>query len=239
MPEETQDQEEQQQEAASRPEGLPEKFETIEALASSYAELEKKFHSEKPAGISKEESSNSSEEIPASFDWVYAAFHKNEGKLADTDYEKIEKDHKLDRKTVDRMIEVDNQAVQADAESVYASIEGGRESYDSATKWAAKEYSPEEQVAFNMALEDGGYTRELILKDLMSRWKTAGSKSPEAEKNAEGESVTTAATVSGDLSEKYSSSEQMHKDMNSRQYKNDAAFRDQVIAKAKRSKLLT
>ena len=125
----------QSQEEQQRPEGLPEKFSSVEDLAKSYQELESKL------GGSSEEESTSTEETTTesaesnqeavenvigvdAFDKYSTEYADNEGKLTDDSYKELQEKYNFSRELVDSFIKGQEALTSIDLDDVYSTVGG-------------------------------------------------------------------------------------------------------------------
>lgn len=111
-------------------------------------------------------------------------------------------------------------------DAVYGAV-GGQEQYGAMVQWAAANASPEQIAEFNAAVNSGDRVKAtLAAKVMYGSFTENGGKAP----NLVNGGKTSTAAEQG-----YASIEQMGKDLNSTQYREDPAFRRQVDAKVEAS----
>ena len=215
-----------------KPDGIPDKFYNAEtgavnydALAKSYAELEKKQsqgnkdaepEAEKPVEKAAEEVVESAglnmQELSAEYD-------ENQG-LTDKSYEALEKAG-IDRATVDNYI-AGQAALVAQAQQHAFSITGGEENYKAMSEFGKANLSPEALESYNTAVNSPNQqTRELAIRGLYAQY-TGDSGS--GNKLVMGKGSVTKGSG-------YDSRAQMLADMQKPEYASDPAFRDKVAQK--------
>lgn len=114
-------------------------------------------------------------------------------------------------------------------DAVYGAV-GGQEQYGAMVQWAAANASPEQIAEFNAAVNSGDQMKaSLAAKVMYGSFTENGGKAP----NLVNGGKTATAAEQG-----YASIEQMGKDLNSAQYREDPAFRRQVDAKVEVSTVL-
>ena len=151
----------------SKPEGLPEKFNSVDELVKSYSELEKKLGEQsQPTEQSvdpvskteiKEEQPKSELEIATkavdnaglNMETLSEEFAK-EGKLADGSYKSLEKAG-IPKEYVDRFI-AGQQAIADQQSATVKNLVGGTESYDNMSEWASQNLTETEKQAYNTAV---------------------------------------------------------------------------------------
>jgi len=173
----------------SRPDGLPENFNSVEDLAKSYKELQGKFSQQNQQQPKQEGESNVSADDTASpnpleleitkaqSDQVDMAGMSEEymanGELGTESYDKLES-LGFDRQTVDNYIQYQINNHQAPL----LEAAGGRESYDQMTQWAAQSMTQVEQDAYNKAIGSDPATAMLAVEGLKSKYTSANGSNP-------------------------------------------------------------
>lgn len=142
-----------------------------------------------------------------------------DGKLSDASYEVLEKAG-IDRSRVDLHIE-GIQAITELRQMRAHALVGGADKYSKMIGWAAQGYSPEEQTAFNDAVNgsDEAARKQAILA-MKQRFESTFGRNPQL---LGGKGSVKAAG--------YESRAQMVADQKDPRYANDPAFRSKVIAK--------
>lgn len=229
-----------------RPPWLPEKFATVEDLAKSYTELEKKQSQPKVPETKKPEEKAGEPEVPPkglqipppTTDEVKAeeAVQKAgldmkalesemiaNGDLTEETYKKLE-DAGITKDAVG-IYKRGLEAKKSDFESHIAKdIKGGLSELHKALEWAAEGLSPEEQDAFNRTLANGDKEAgKLAAEGLMSRFIRA-----DGPRLIDG-------TTAVDRRDIFESSAQITEAMKDPRYQTDPAYRSKVEAKILRS----
>ncbi len=230
-----------------RPSWLPEKFATVEDLAKSYTELEKKQSQGKPPAETPkpvEKAGQPSDQPkglqipPPTTDEVKAeqAVQKAgldmkalesemiaNGDLTVETYKKLE-DAGITKDAVD-IYRRGLEAKKSDFEAHIAKdIKGGLPELHKALEWAAEGLSPEEQAAFNRTLANGDKEAgKLAAEGLMSRFLRA-----DGPRLIDG-------TAAVDRRDVFESQAQITEAMSDPRYKSDPAYRSKVEAKILRS----
>jgi len=181
------------QPAQSKPEGLPEKFNSVEDLAKSYAELEKKL-----GGQSKEEVD------PVSKATVKSDAPKSDGKLeiaeqavsdAGLDMTSLQKEYsekgELDSKSYEALEKVgiskqyvDNyiagqEAIASQQANEIKQTVGGDDVYQDMVDWASKNMTDGEKQAYNKAVNSGDMdTVKLAVNALKGQFERANGIEP-------------------------------------------------------------
>ena len=152
----------------SKPEGLPEKFNSVDELVKSYSELEKKLgeqsqpteQSVDPVSkteVKQEEQPKSDLDIATkavdsaglNMETLSEEFAKD-GKLADGSYKSLEKAG-IPKEYVDRFI-AGQQAIADQQSATVKNLVGGTEAYDSMSEWAGQNLTETEKQAYNTAV---------------------------------------------------------------------------------------
>jgi hypothetical protein len=225
------------EEQVSKPEGLPEKFNSVEDMAKSYAELEAKLGQpkEEPKEEAKaEEQPKSDLEIQADeavesagldMDSLSAEYAES-GQLADESYERLEKVG-ISRDIVDQFI-AGQEARALQQGSEVKSIVGGEAAYIEMTQWAGNNLSTAEVEAYNKAVNSGEMeTIKLAVTGLQARYIAAEGSDPKLLSGKAG------ATSQGG----YESWAQVQADMGDPRYAKDPAFQAEVQEKLANSNL--
>jgi len=177
---EEQQAEPQAEETQERPEWLPEKFESAEDMAKSYAELEKRMgqgteeveEAEQPEEQQEETNDNNQEAGNYNEAVVEASqeFFANDGKLSEDTYKKLE-EVGLPRDLVDSYA-AGQQALLQSEEAQIKGVAG--DSYDAMAEWA-NEHLPQEEIdAFDEAVTGGTVNQaKLAVQGLYARYQNA------------------------------------------------------------------
>ncbi len=210
-----------------RPEGLPEKFSSIEEMAKSYHELESKLgtssseEEETPAteGEANQEAVENIIGVDA-FEKYSTEYMDNEGKLSEESYKELQEKYNFSPELVESFIKGQEALTSIDLDDVYGSI-GGEEQYKGLMEWAGENLPENEVEAYNHTVQNADIgTIKLTLQGLHARYTNAGGSAPSLVTG------TGRGSVGG-----YESKAQMIADMAKPEYKTDAAFRDKVERK--------
>lgn len=221
------------------------KFESVDALAAAYAELEKKLGekakpevkeevqpTEQPATDDsqksvEEQAQEAVENAGLNFEELSTKYWSNGEKLDDADYELLEKAN-IPRSLVDQFIEGQKAVVQMQRQSVFSEV-GGEDKYNSMLQWAAANYTESEVEAYNRAVHSNDMkTVMLAVKGLQGRYEAKVGFEPERTVGGRTQAVL----------DKYESMAQLMEDMRNPKYNKDAAFRAKVEAKLGRSDIM-
>ena len=213
-----------------RPEWLPEKFESPEALAKAYASLEARMGSQ-PAPEASEapevsETTGVSTEALQPFYDEYA----QTGDLAEESFVALEQ-MGLSRDLVSSFMAGQKATHEAELNKIYGEV-GGPEAYQAALGWAVQAMSPEEIQAFNEQVETGDFATAMVaVRGLMAMHAQSGASGVNSPQLLQTEATGTGGAI-------YESLEQVMADMKSPEYKNDPAFRAKVQQKISRSQVM-
>ena len=151
----------------SKPEGLPEKFNSVDELVKSYSELEKKLGEQSQPtkeSVDPVSKAETKQEQPKSdldiatkavdsaglnMETLSEEFAKD-GKLADGSYQSLEKAG-IPKEYVDRFI-AGQQAIADQQSATVKNLVGGTESYDNMSEWASQNLTETEKQAYNTAV---------------------------------------------------------------------------------------
>lgn len=222
---------------AERPSWLPEKFANEAEFAKAYAELEAK-QSGKPAETPPADPNAPPADPaadPVAEELTAKGLDLNEfsqefstsGTLSADSYTKLEAAG-YPKAIVDQYI-AGQQALAVSYEADVKSAAGGAEKFDEVSAWAAANLSDAEKVAYNAAVDSRNLEQaKLAVAGLTAKYNAANP--PEG--NLLGGRTT---STPGDS---YASLAEMTKDMGSPEYNRDPAFRQRVMDKISRSKIL-
>lgn len=162
------------QDNSTRPEWLPEKFATVEDMAKSYGELEKKLSgpSEEPEAVEEAEAPKS--EGP-NFDKFSQQF-ADDGALSDESFSELE-GMGYPREMVETYINGMQSAQTADTDAVM-SVAGGTEGYQELTEWAKTNMETNELELYNNMVGTGTDNAKMAVEWLMSKREAAGGVEP-------------------------------------------------------------
>lgn len=176
-------------------EGLPEKFKSVEELAKSYSELEKKLGEQAPKQeevdpVNKAElksetpKQDNSLEIAeeavenAGLDFnTLADEYAQNGQLGDESYKALEKSG-IPKEYVDQFI-AGQKAIGEQQTNSVKSMVGGEEAYNEMAQWASKNMSDGEKKAYNEAVNSSNMdTVKLAVDSLKAKYQTANGTEP-------------------------------------------------------------
>jgi hypothetical protein len=227
----------------SRPEGLPEKFNSVEDMVKSYSELEKKLGEQSQPtkeSVDPVSQAETKEEQPKSdldiatkavdsaglnMDSLAEEYAKD-GKLADNSYKSLEKAG-IPKEYVDRFI-AGQQAIADQQSATVKNMVGGAEAYDSMSEWASNNLSETEKQAYNAAVNSKDLEAvKLAVVGLKARYAQSTGSEP---KLVEGK-----ASPSGEQG--FASWAQVTQAMADPRYSKDPAYQAEVKNKLANSKI--
>lgn len=221
----------------SKPEGLPEKFNSVEDLAKSYAELEKKLGDNKQEEPKEEtpktETKTSDLEIAekavesAGLNMDNLAQEYNEkGELDTKSYEALEKAG-IPKDYVNQFIEGQKAIADKQATSIKDMV-GGSDAYTEMANWAADNMTEDEKTAYNTAVNSKDIeTAKLAVVGLKAKFEKANGNEPTL--------VEGKATVTGE--DGYKSWAEVTRAMSDDRYTKDPAYQAMVQEKLSKSDL--
>ena len=220
----------------SKPEGLPEKFNSVEDLAKSYSELEKKLGESKP-----EETPQPKQEEPKTEDLEIAnkaaesaglnvqdlqAEFDNSGELKAESYEALDKAG-IPKEYVDQFI-AGQLAMRENLVSDVKGVAGGEDSYVEMMEWASNNLSESEKNAYNNAVNNTDVEAiKLAVVGLKARYESANGIEPTLTKGK-----ASPSTEGG-----FRSWAEVTEAMADARYQKDIAYQDDVKRKIQNSNL--
>ncbi len=228
----------------SKPEGLPEKFNSVDELVKSYSELEKKLgeqsqpteQSVDPVSkteVKQEEQPKSDLDIATkavdsaglNMDSLAEEYAKD-GKLADGSYKSLEKAG-IPKEYVDRFI-AGQQAIADQQSATVKNLVGGTEAYDSMSEWAGQNLTETEKQAYNTAVNSKDLEAvKLAVVGLKARYAQSTGSEPQL--------VEGKASPSGEQG--FASWAQVTQAMSDPRYAKDPAYQAEVKNKLANSKI--
>lgn len=217
----------------SKPEGLPEKFKSVEDLAKSYQELEKKLGDSQPKETEISKDTNSDLDIAEkavetaglNMDTL-ASEYAEKGELDVKSYEALEKAG-IPKDYVNQFIEGQKAIADQQATSIKNMV-GGADAYTEMSNWAAENMSEEEKSAYNTAVNSKDLeTAKLAVVGLKAKFERANGNEPNL---LEGK-----GTVSGEKG--YASWAEVTRAMGDERYSKDPAYQALVKEKLANSDL--
>lgn len=208
-----------EEQAAERPDWLPEKFKSPEDMAKAYAELESKQSKpeEKPAPTPEaatEAAKKAGVDMAA-----LSAEYAEKGELSEATLKDLESKG-FDRPTVDAYIE-GQKALGAKMVAAASEAVGGEENLKATLAWAKANLSEEAIAAYDKTIDGGDLaTIDLAVRGLYSQFVAAEGKAP---------TLVTGEQATGEKGAvAFTSTEQVRAAMSDPRYAKDAAYRKQV-----------
>ena len=226
----------------SKPEGLPEKFNSVDELVKSYSELEKKLGeqsqpTEKSVDpVSKAElkgqpksdldiATKAVDSAGLNMETLSEEFAKD-GKLADGSYKSLEKAG-IPKEYVDRFI-AGQQAIADQQSATVKNLVGGTEAYDSMSEWAGQNLTETEKQAYNTAVNSKDLEAvKLAVVGLKARYAQSTGSEPQL---VEGKASPSAE-------QGFASWAQVTQAMSDPRYAKDPAYQAEVKNKLANSKI--
>jgi hypothetical protein len=230
------------QPAQSKPDGLPEKFNSVEDLVKSYSELEKKLGGQSKEAIDpvskatqKTEASKSDGKLEIAEQAVADAGldmsslqkeYSEKGELDDKSYEALEKVG-ISKQYVDNYIAGQEAIANQQAVEIKETV-GGDEAYQEMVDWASKNMTEGEKQAYNKAVNSGDMdTVKLAVNALKGQFERANGVEP---KLVTGKAQPTAE-------QGFESWAQVTEAMSNPRYAKDIAYQNEVKNKLANSNL--
>ena len=219
----------------SKPEGLPEKFNSVEDLAKSYQELEKKLgdNTEAPKEDAPKEETKSDLDIAEkavesaglNMDNLSSEYAEK-GELDAKSYEALEKAG-IPKEYVNQFIEGQKAVADQQTTSI-KDIVGGADAYTEMSEWAADNMSEQEKSAYNTAVNSKHIeTAKLAVVGLKAKFENANGNEPSL--------VEGKATITGQGG--YKSWAEVTAAMGDDRYQKDPAYQNMVQEKLSKSEL--
>lgn len=232
-----------EQSTQSKPEGLPEKFNSVEDLAKSYSELEKKLGEQTPKEVDPSSQATLKEDAPkeqkGELDIAEKAVesaglnmenlsneYAEKGELDAKSYEALEKAG-IPKDYVDQFIEGQKAIGEKQTNTVKALV-GGNDAYSEMANWAADNLTDAEKTAYNTAVNSKDLeTAKLAVVGLKAKFEKANGSEPTL---LEGQSAP-----SGEAG--YKSWAEVTRAMSDDRYQKDPAYQAAVKEKLSKSEL--
>lgn len=226
------------EDAVDRPEWLPEKFESAEAMAKAYSELESKMGGSTSEDEDSEyeyeyEESEESESVESSGISVEAMeefsneFYET-GDLSEESLGRIESEFNIPQDIARAYVEGQKALVEQARQSIFNEV-GGQQNYEEMIEWAKDSLSDADINAYDTAISSNDMdTARMVAKGLYAQYTAAGGKSPSLSRGS-------AASTGG--ADGYQSWQQVSADMQNPKYRQDPAFREEVKNRLAVSKL--
>ena len=170
----------------SKPEGLPEKFNSVEDLAKSYSELEKKLGDNKEAPKEEAPKTETKNDLDIAEKAVESAGlnmetlsseYAEKGELDAKSYDALEKAG-IPKDYVNQFIEGQKAIADQQATSIKDMV-GGADAYAEMSNWAAENMSEQEKTAYNTAVNSKDFeTAKLAVVGLKAKFESANGNEP-------------------------------------------------------------
>ena len=219
----------------SKPEGLPEKFNSVEDLAKSYSELEKNLGDNTEAPKEEAPKTETKNDLDIAEKAVESAGlnmdnlsseYAEKGELDAKSYEALEKAG-IPKDYVDQFIEGQKAVAEQQATSI-KDIVGGSESYAEMSNWAADTMTDAEKSAYNTAVNSKNLeTAKLAVIGLKAKYEAVNGSDP---KLVEGKASATGT-------DGYKSWAEVTTAMSDDRYQKDPAYQNMVKDKLSKSEI--
>ena len=231
----------EQSQETSRPEGLPEKFKSVEDMAKSYSELESKLGAQDKTKENETSQPEPKQETKPEGDLEIAekavsdaglnmetlqSEYNEKGQLDDKSYESLEKAG-IPKSYVDAFINGQAALAKQQGAEVKAVV-GGEESYNKIAAWAAENMTEGEKKAYNDTVNSKDLESiKLAVAGLKAKYDMANGTEPNL---VQGKATPTSGGS-------YESWAQVTEAMADPRYAKDIAYQNAVKAKIANSKL--
>ena len=220
-------------EASDRPEWLPEKFNTVEDMASAYESLEQKLGSQDEEEYEEELEDDELESIVdgleeegIDFDSLSQEFAELGG-LTEDSYDSLV-EAGIPRSMVDQFIDGQMAVATQMQQEAFEQV-GGQEAYEDMVSWASDNMQEASIDAFNNAVNSGNIeTANLAIQGLQAQYRSVNGSEPSL---VMGETKSVTGGV-------FDSAAQLTQAMRDPRYESDSAYRQQVASKLSRSNIL-
>lgn len=213
---------EAQDNQSDRPEWLPEKFNSPEDLAKSYAELEKKM-SQPSDGEPEQAEAAETETAPAQQFDKFAEEFTQSGELSADSFTELEA-MGYPREMVETYIKGMQSAQSADANAVME-LAGGSDGYKELTDWARDNMAQNELEVYNQMVAGSTDNAKMAVEWLMSKREASGAIEPNL----------LSGRATGAPKDAFRSTAEVVQAMKDPRYTQDPAFRRDVEDKLARS----
>ena len=217
----------------SKPEGLPEKFNSVEDLAKSYSELEKKLGDNTEAPKEEAPKTETKNDLDIAEKAVESAGlnmetlsseYAEKGELDAKSYDALEKAG-IPKDYVNQFIEGQKAIADQQAKSI-KDIVGGTDAYTEMSDWASSNMTDQEKTAYNTAVNSKDIeTAKLAVVGLKAKFEKANGNEPNL--------VEGKATISGQ--DGYKSWAEVTAAMSDDRYAKDPAYQALVQDKLSKS----
>tara|TARA_R100000655_G_scaffold107580_2_gene158189 strand:- start:1164 stop:1919 length:756 start_codon:yes stop_codon:yes gene_type:complete len=207
-----------------RPGWLPEKFETPEAMAFAYKQLEQEFS--KANASEPEEVAEAAGIDPGTFSALSAEFDET-GDVSEESRQKLAATG-IPREFIDEYVQGQKQMAEAAIVEVYKTV-GGEEQYKQMLGWAVDQLSEGEIDLFNEMVAGSKEEMMMAVSGLHARYAQSGQVAPKTPL-MQGETSTESNTGGA-----YQSRAQVVAAMKDERYRKDPAYREEVYRRLQNS----
>ena len=228
----------------SRPEWLPEKFNSAEELAQAYNSLERQFHSSSEERQQQAEQQRfQDEEVPAiqetspsqvqqilderGLDFsVFQNEYNSTGTLSKEALDTLSAEG-ISEEVVSTWISGQEALRDQNIDTVFSSV-GGEQNYNNMLEWANDNLQPWEVESFNNQIESLDANTQLAVTGLYARYQNSEGIPP----------ALLSGEVGQDIAPRYESLAQLTSAMSDPKYANDPAYRARVVQRLGNSNVL-
>lgn len=229
----TPDNQEAAEQSSERPEWLPEKFNSAEDMAKSYAELEKKMSGGKTADAetpteipTNDDAKEVAENAGLDFDALQTEYSANGG-LSDETFESISKSG-IPRDVVESYIAGQEALASRIRTDMYSSV-GGEENYGSMMSWASNNLSESEINSYNNVMGSADSNQiQLAVRGLHAQYQSDTGSNP----------TLLSGNTPANAGSRFESVAQITAAMRDPKYQTDPAYRKTVEDKLARSSVI-
>lgn len=215
-----------EQTAEERPEWLDQKFESPEAMAFAYKQLESEFTKIRQGDEPEQQANPDNLEQLTDNDFTPFTDEFNQtGDLSDISKQKIE-EWGIPRAYIDAYVEGQKAVSEGQVQNVYNAV-GGEANYSTMLAWAQTNLPEQEIDAFNQMVMGNDQQMNMAVQGLWARFNQ-GSDRPMLQGDT-GSSVPTGS---------FQSRAQVTAAMSDPRYRNDPAYREEVYRKLQQSNVM-
>ena len=211
-----------------RPGWLPEKFQSPEAMAEAYQQLEQRLSQGQEETISADASLNdlqaTAQSVTSESLEKYTSEYMEKGELSSNSYEDLASQG-IDRSAVDSYISGQRALVEQNLQQVYTEV-GGQQEYTSLMEWATRNLQQADIDTFNESVQATNANGTLNMQRAMFAIK--GLKAQRDGSEGRQPSLLQGGTTPGDTGNTFRSTAQVVAAMQDPRYEVDPAFRQDV-----------
>lgn len=210
-----------QETVSERPEWLPEKFDSPEALANAYGELESRMGSASSEQADTPTTDDVAEATGMSVESIqgYTEEFMESGELSDESFQQIQEQFGIPEEISRAYVEGQKALIEQSQGAIFNEV-GGQESYNEMIEWAGENLSEEEIAAYDATMDSGDINATMMAaRGLAARYAQANGSNP---------SLLRGAAPSTKGGNPFRSWNQVSEAMRDPRYTKDPAFRQEV-----------